>query len=55
LEAELLVQGQKPLSRSPARSRIEQIMLDYWRRGRTAYIAQCVGAAALGTDQTGMQ
>jgi uncharacterized protein len=49
LETELLAEGQKPLSRSAARPRIEQTMLGYWRRGRTAYIAQCVEGSGDGT------
>jgi uncharacterized protein len=43
LEAELAAEGQAPISLSPARTRIEQALLDRWSRGRTAFMSEWYG------------
>jgi uncharacterized protein len=49
LEAELVAEGKKPLSLSPARKQIEQSLLDRWRHGHTAYMSEYHGWTALAT------
>lgn len=55
LETELVAQGRKPLSLSADRERIEAAMLDRWRQGRSAYMSQWHGWAALGMNSIGAE
>jgi uncharacterized protein len=50
LEAELLAEGQKPLSLSPERKHIEHSLLHRWSQGQMAYMSRWLGWMALTTD-----
>ena len=43
LEAELAAEGRTPISLSPARTRLEQSLLDRWSRGHTASMCEWYG------------
>jgi hypothetical protein len=45
-EAELVAEGQVPISLSPCRDALERFALEQWTRGRNAYVSEALARLA---------